>query len=101
MPSSFSASTTYNFTTWQEPYPDLTIAFWGDLGVQNDVSQPYLVKDLQQGGFDMIIHVGDFAYNLEDDNGHRGDAFMNEVQPLAAYVPYQTCVSCVGDRERG
>ena len=26
------------------------------------------------------------------DNGRYGDAFMNQIQPIAAYVPYMACV---------
>ena len=37
---------------------------------------------------DMFLHVGDFAYNLADDNGTLGDQFMNNIEQLAARVPY-------------
>ena len=40
----------------------------------------------------MIIHVGDFAYNMATDNGRVGDEFMRQIEPIAAYVPYMTCV---------
>lgn len=85
-------SAVYNFSTWTDPYPQLDIAFFGDMGVENDRSQPVLIKDLHNGGFDMIIHVGDFAYDMDDNQGELGDQFMNEIQPLAAYVPYMTCL---------
>lgn len=32
--------------------------------------------------------MGDFAYNLEDDNAKVGDEFMRQIEPIAAYVPY-------------
>ena len=38
-----------------------------------------------------ILHVGDFAYNFQDNNGTKGDAFMQTIQPIAARVPYHTC----------
>ena len=39
----------------------------------------------------MIIHVGDFAYNMATDNGRVGNEFMRQIEPVAAYVPYMTC----------
>lgn len=39
----------------------------------------------------MIIHVGDFAYNMATDNGRVGNEFMRQIEPIAAYVPYMTC----------
>ena len=36
--------------------------------------------------------TGDFAYNMEDNDGRTGDEFMNLIQPVAAVVPYMTCV---------
>eukprot|EP01060_Flectonema_neradi_P029795 TRINITY_DN41_c0_g2_i1.p1 TRINITY_DN41_c0_g2~~TRINITY_DN41_c0_g2_i1.p1 ORF type:complete len:530 (+),score=144.80 TRINITY_DN41_c0_g2_i1:44-1633(+) len=37
---------------------------------------------------DMFLHVGDFAYNLEDNNGTVGDQFFNNIEQVAARVPY-------------
>ena len=39
----------------------------------------------------MIIHVGDFAYNMATNNGRVGNEFMRQIEPIAAYVPYMTC----------
>ncbi len=36
----------------------------------------------------LFFLVGDFAYNLEDDNAKVGDEFMRQIEPIAAYVPY-------------
>ncbi|XP_062501462.1 acid phosphatase type 7-like [Corticium candelabrum] len=47
------------------------------------------VKDPENAA---IIHVGDIAYNLESDGGKNGDAFMNRIQNLAAFIPYMTAV---------
>lgn len=38
------------------------------------------------------IYVGDFAYDMEYEEGDVGDAFMRKIEPLAAYVPYLTSV---------
>lgn len=41
--------------------------------------------------FDVIFHVGDFAYDLHSKDGERGHKFMNMIEPIAARVPYMTC----------
>ena len=41
--------------------------------------------------YDMILHIGDFAYDMFNENGERGDEFMRQIEPIAAYVPYMTC----------
>lgn len=35
-----------------------------------------VTTEVQEGKFDMILHVGDFAYNMDNDNGRNGDVFM-------------------------
>ncbi|XP_048586693.1 acid phosphatase type 7 isoform X1 [Nematostella vectensis] len=67
------------------------LAIFGDLGNKNAKSLPFLQEEVQRGDYDAIIHVGDFAYNMDTDNALYGDEFMRQVQPIAAYVPYMTC----------
>ncbi|GFR77162.1 purple acid phosphatase [Elysia marginata] len=33
----------------------------------------------------------DFAYDLSKDQGRVGDTFMEQIEPLAATLPYMTC----------
>lgn len=40
----------------------------------------------------MVLHVGDFAYNLDTDDGEVGDEFFRQLEPVAAYVPYMAAV---------
>jgi len=67
---------------------------YGDLGSgasQPDHSStimPWASEEVQAGHFDMILHVGDFAYDFNTDNGNVGRQFMNEVQNMSAYLPY-------------
>jgi len=49
---------------------------------------PWASQEAMSGHFDMILHVGDFAYNLNDDNGGRGRLFMNEIANMSSIVPY-------------
>lgn len=41
-----------------------TFAVYGDFGLENARSLPYLVKDTLEGGIDAVLHCGDIAYDL-------------------------------------
>ncbi|XP_066979336.1 acid phosphatase type 7-like isoform X2 [Macrobrachium rosenbergii] len=69
----------------------MRVAMYGDMGVVNAQSLTRLQEDVTRGMYDAIIHVGDFAYNLDDDNARVGDHFMRQIEPVAGYVPYMTC----------
>ncbi|KAJ2937494.1 hypothetical protein O0L34_g17538 [Tuta absoluta] len=63
---------------------------FGDMGVENAHSLPYLQDESERDHFDFILHVGDFAYDMYEREGRQGDQFMRQVEPLAAIVPYMT-----------
>lgn len=67
-------------------------AIYGDLGNVNAQSVPRLQEEAQNGKYDVILHVGDFAYDFDTNNAKVGDEFMRQIEPVAAYVPYMTCV---------
>ncbi|KDR23015.1 acid phosphatase type 7-like [Zootermopsis nevadensis] len=67
------------------------LAIFGDLGNENAKSLPHLQEEVQRGMYDAILHVGDFAYDMDSESGRVGDEFMKQIQPIAAYVPYMTC----------
>ncbi|KAM6961305.1 acid phosphatase type 7 [Aplochiton taeniatus] len=67
------------------------MALYGDMGNENPQSLARLQKETQQGMYDVILHIGDFAYDMDEDNGRIGDEFMRQIQSIAAYVPYMTC----------
>ena len=64
---------------------------YGDLGNINGRTLGRLQDEIQRGEHDMILHVGDMAYDLHTDNARVGDEFMKQIEPIAAYVPYQVC----------
>uniref|UniRef100_A0AAY4BS28 Purple acid phosphatase n=2 Tax=Denticeps clupeoides TaxID=299321 RepID=A0AAY4BS28_9TELE len=66
-------------------------AVYGDMGNENPQSLAQLQKDTQARMYDVILHVGDFAYDMDEDNARIGDEFMRQVESIAAYVPYMTC----------
>jgi hypothetical protein len=49
------------------------------------------------GRNDLLLHLGDFAYDLMDNNGAVGDTFFDQIEPIASNVPY---MGCPGNHER-
>uniref|UniRef100_A0A1B0FHH9 Purple acid phosphatase n=1 Tax=Glossina morsitans morsitans TaxID=37546 RepID=A0A1B0FHH9_GLOMM len=64
------------------------VAIFGDMGNENAQSLARLQQESQRGIYDAIIHVGDFAYDMNSDNGRVGDEFMRQIETIAAYTPY-------------
>uniref|UniRef100_A0A8C9AYJ6 Purple acid phosphatase n=1 Tax=Prolemur simus TaxID=1328070 RepID=A0A8C9AYJ6_PROSS len=67
------------------------LAVFGDLGADNPKALPRLRRETQQGMYDAVLHVGDFAYDMDQDNARVGDRFMRLIEPVAASLPYMTC----------
>ena len=63
-------------------------AIFGDLGLQDDYALPSLLQEASENAFDAVVHVGDYAYNLEDDNGNVGNGYMNGIEPIISKYPY-------------
>ncbi|XP_030378447.1 acid phosphatase type 7 isoform X4 [Scaptodrosophila lebanonensis] len=68
-----------------------SLAIFGDMGNENAQSLGRLQQDTERGLYDAIIHVGDFAYDMDTDDATVGDAFMRQIETVAAYVPYMVC----------
>lgn len=66
----------------------LRFGVWGDMGSSNAAILSSVTEEVAAGNFDMILHVGDFAYNMNDDNGRNGDVFMSNIEPMATRLPY-------------
>ncbi|XP_034051439.1 acid phosphatase type 7 isoform X2 [Thalassophryne amazonica] len=66
-------------------------ALYGDMGNENPQSLSRLQKETQLGMYDVILHIGDIAYDMDEDNARIGDEFMRQIQSIAAYIPYMTC----------
>jgi acid phosphatase type 7 len=66
-------------------------AVFGDMGNKNGRSIPYLQVAAENGDFDMILHVGDMAYDMNTNDALYGDEFMRQIEPVASIVPYMTC----------
>ncbi|CAI2351949.1 unnamed protein product [Caenorhabditis sp. 36 PRJEB53466] len=86
--SSQAISDTFHFRQ-PDPSQPLRAAIFGDLSVykgQPTINQ--LIDATKNDHFDVIIHIGDLAYDLHDSEGNHGDDYMNDIQAFAAYVPY-------------
>lgn len=64
------------------------LAVYGDMGNENAQSLPRLQEETANNRYDAILHVGDFAYDMDWENGAVGDEFMNQIESIAAYLPY-------------
>jgi len=67
------------------------LALFGDMGNENAISLPLIQREVGEGVYDAVIHVGDMAYDMAEENGVRGDIFMEQIEPIASMVPYMTC----------
>ena len=99
-----AVSATYNFTTAPDArtlsssLPHQFIVY-GDLGHtlpdSSSTVMPFVSRDVQhgppglpRGAIDMILHVGDFAYDFDSNGGTTGRHFMNDIQNYSASTPY-------------
>ncbi|KAI1723870.1 calcineurin-like phosphoesterase domain-containing protein [Ditylenchus destructor] len=91
--SEYGWSSIFSFVGLKErPKGGYRYAVYGDMGNVNARSLGKIQRFAQSGDFDVVLHVGDLAYNLDTDEGKFGDEFMRQIEPAAAYVPYMTVV---------
>jgi hypothetical protein len=71
-----------------------TFAIFGDLGIKEQEGANWTLARLRQHhiahDFDAILHVGDIAYDMQDNGGKTGDEFLRDWEPVASQVPYMT-----------
>ena len=82
----------FYFTTLPEGVdwnPNILII--GDLGNKFAFTLGAIQDDIITNRYHLVVHLGDFAYDLDDDDGRMGDAFFRQIEPIAASVPYQVC----------
>lgn len=71
----------------------LQLAFFADMGAQGSEDGLEILRDYAANQkLDMLVHAGDFAYNLDDNDGAVGDEWFALVEPLAAAHPYQVAI---------
>ena len=84
-----ATSPLFNFSTAPASGWSPTIAVYGDMGISTNAlsTMPLLLRDVEDGALDVIVHIGDAAYDLQSNNGATGDAFMVQIQEVATKVP--------------
>ena len=70
----------------------LRIAVLGDMGWSNAQALPYLQTLVAEGGADLLIDLGDYAYNLDYRDGAIGDMFQDSIEPMTSGAPFMGCV---------
>lgn len=81
----------YSFTTLSpNGKEEEKFLIFGDWGFDGEHLLTSLTNELELSKISASIALGDFAYDLHDDNGDVGDSFMNLIEPFAARVPFQT-----------
>lgn len=103
----YATSDTYMFSgrtpDYSEPYQDalnpITLCIIGDWGTGPDgVAVGRLFEQhVKIWDFLAVIHLGDIAYNLDQEDGQTGDIFFNQIEPVAAKFPY---MSLPGNHEK-
>ena len=59
---------------------------FGDMGVYTHNNMANLLEDHQAGKIDVLLHMGDHAYNMGDHADARGDGYMNAYQKVLTQV---------------
>ncbi|KAG4063568.1 hypothetical protein PC123_g1602 [Phytophthora cactorum] len=77
-------------TAGEKPKPTRFLVT-GDIGYQNAATLPMMQSEVAEGVVDGVVSVGDYAYDLNMIDGHVGDIFMQEIEPIAASVPFMVC----------
>ena len=72
---------------------EITFFMYGDLATEMNGGPSW--KDIvglgKRLGAQAIVQAGDMAYDLSSFSSTWGDAFMQDLQPMASYIPYQVC----------
>lgn len=90
-----NSSSVYSFVTqpevWDRPP---VLAIFGDMGVDVNAQKtlPLLYKEAAARSIDVVLHIGDAAYDMDSSNGQNGDLFLRSMTPVAANVPYHFTV---------
>lgn len=76
----------------QDSEHPVALVLVGDLGA-DAFAQPTIDLLNEQAilrNFDAIVHLGDFAYELDDNWGETGDMYFRMLEPLISNFPYMT-----------
>ena len=80
----------FQFSTADQDDENVELLIYGDMGLENAQTHEISTKMIKYFNIDMIMHIGDFCYNLYEQNGTKTDLWMEFIEPIATQVPYQT-----------
>eukprot|EP01060_Flectonema_neradi_P004519 TRINITY_DN12928_c1_g1_i1.p1 TRINITY_DN12928_c1_g1~~TRINITY_DN12928_c1_g1_i1.p1 ORF type:complete len:700 (+),score=168.21 TRINITY_DN12928_c1_g1_i1:49-2100(+) len=67
---------------------ETNVNIYGDMGIYEWNAIEWLQKDCHSGAADLIVHMGDHAYNEGESDELRGDGYMNGFQPVLSECPW-------------
>lgn len=67
----------------------IVLGDWGT-GPNGQYTRHIINQEAKFRDFDAVLHVGDMAYDLDDNNGKVGDQWLRIVQPISANYAYMT-----------
>eukprot|EP01083_Nonionella_stella_P025246 69559_1 len=83
----YSFTTAPDQSTLSQSLPHKFILY-GDMGTTNTQACGPATQMILNGDINAVIHIGDFAYNMYENNGTTGDQFMRDITAMAANTPY-------------
>ncbi|CAG9326871.1 unnamed protein product [Blepharisma stoltei] len=88
----FSGRTPDSEKPYQDANNEIDLVVFGDWGTgPNGVYVKQLLDQHSKiRNFLGILHLGDIAYNLDEEDGRNGDEFLNQIQTIAANFAYMT-----------
>eukprot|EP00759_Apiculatamorpha_spiralis_P029191 PhF_6_TR31479/c0_g1_i2/m.46268 len=86
-----TTTNTFTFRTVNPQATSASFTVYGDFGLQNPVSYTTLQAETQSHRSDVIIHTGDFAYDMYQNNATWGDRWFNYVEPVYSAQPVMVC----------
>ncbi|ORX47713.1 Metallo-dependent phosphatase [Hesseltinella vesiculosa] len=100
VPTNTTNTTTLWSSTFEFHTADRTDSFKfvaiGDLGINNAVTAKSLTNLADSHEYDFITVSGDQGYNLEDENGEKGDEYLNFMQQVYSKLPF---MGVIGNHE--
>lgn len=79
----------FEFKAFDERYQEPNIVLFGDMAYFSPTIKA-ISNGIDDGHHDVVIHVGDMAYNLQDDHGTCGDKYFRHIEPITHRIPYLT-----------